>query len=611
MTRNDPEDTYTLLEKLGTGSFGTVYKAINNETKRIVAIKQIDLEDSDDDISEIQQEIALLSQCDSPYITRYYGSFVKGFKLWIVMEYLAGGSCLDLLKPGVFDEQQIAIVCKELLLGLDYLHRGGKIHRDIKAANILLSAEGKVKLADFGVAAQLSNNKSKRNTFVGTPFWMAPEVIRQAGYNYKADIWSLGITAIELAKGEPPLAEYHPMRVLFLIPKAKPPVLDGQFSAAFKDFVSLCLTKKPENRPTAEELLRHRFIKSARQTTYLQDLIDRLTDWKARGPAREESLYSPTLPINNQGDNPTWIFDTTRSQVSVRSQVTSDGTNTDIFEYEESVHTHLENGTVSSTASSISSSTSSSISSSNSTIRLAALNRQGGVAMAARAGIIPNHRVNNNPITLDTPSNLANNTVNSSHARTGSGTLRVPRQLSLSGSSNSGSSLSSYPRSVQIAMPETREGFAGRQLVQEVVIPAIAAVKANELRASELESLSMFEKGVEDLDHVNPELVLHVLSEMLSRIKLNEHLSNNLSDLGILPTDAFATTQSQLPPTPTEPSVIAGNSNDVAEASLSFMDAESIEKSEISSPPEKPPKSPITELLFSKWIEPFKQKWSS
>ncbi|CAG8538787.1 5983_t:CDS:2, partial [Paraglomus occultum] len=265
MTRNDPEDTYTLLEKLGTGSFGTVYKAINNETKRIVAVKQIDLEDSDDDISEIQQEIALLSQCDSPYITRYYGSFVKGFKLWIVMEYLAGGSCLDLLKPGAFDEQQIAIVCRELLLGLDYLHRGGKIHRDIKAANILLSAEGKVKLADFGVAAQLSNNKSKRNTFVGTP----------------ADIWSLGITAIELAKGEPPLAEYHPMRVLFLIPKAKPPVLDGPFSAAFKDFVSLCLTKKPENRPTAEELLRHRFIKSARQTTYLQDLIDRLAEWRA------------------------------------------------------------------------------------------------------------------------------------------------------------------------------------------------------------------------------------------------------------------------------------------------------------------------------------------
>lgn len=273
-----------------------MYKAAHNESKQIVAIKQIDLEDSDDDISEIQQEIAHLAQCDSDYVTRYYGSFIRGYKLWIVMEYLAGGSCLDLLKAGPFPEAHIAVVCRELLLGLEYLHNKGKIHRDIKAANVLLSASGKVKLADFGVAAQLSSNKSRRNTFVGTPFWMAPEVIRQAGYDAKADVWSLGITAIEMAKGEPPLAEYHPMRVLFLIPKAKPPALEGsQWSREFKDFVDLCLIKDPRHRPTVKELLSHRFIKYAGKTSHLTELIERYTEHRARGANRGGQMVKDRL----------------------------------------------------------------------------------------------------------------------------------------------------------------------------------------------------------------------------------------------------------------------------------------------------------------------------
>uniref|UniRef100_A0AC11BHR8 Serine/threonine kinase 4 n=2 Tax=Bovidae TaxID=9895 RepID=A0AC11BHR8_SHEEP len=251
-----PEEVFDVLEKLGEGSYGSVYKAIHKETGQIVAIKQVPVES---DLQEIIKEISIMQQCDSPHVVKYYGSYFKNTDLWIVMEYCGAGSVSDIirLRNKTLTEDEIATILQSTLKGLEYLHFMRKIHRDIKAGNILLNTEGHAKLADFGVAGQLTDTMAKRNTVIGTPFWMAPEVIQEIGYNCVADIWSLGITAIEMAEGKPPYADIHPMRAIFMIPTNPPPTFRKPelWSDSFMDFVKQCLVKSPEQRATATQLL--------------------------------------------------------------------------------------------------------------------------------------------------------------------------------------------------------------------------------------------------------------------------------------------------------------------------------------------------------------------
>ncbi|XP_026319913.1 serine/threonine-protein kinase 3 isoform X2 [Hyposmocoma kahamanoa] len=269
-----PEEVFDIICKLGEGSYGSVYKALHKESGQVLAIKQVPV---DTDLQEIIKEISIMQQCDSPYVVKYYGSYFKNTDLWIVMEYCGAGSVSDImrLRKKTLSEDEIATILCDTLKGLEYLHRLRKIHRDIKAGNILLNTEGHAKLADFGVAGQLTDTMAKRNTVIGTPFWMAPEVIQEIGYDCVADIWSLGITALEMAEGKPPYGDIHPMRAIFMIPTKPPPSFrePDQWSPEFIDFVSQCLIKIPEERATAEFLLTHEFIGNAKHPSILSTMI--------------------------------------------------------------------------------------------------------------------------------------------------------------------------------------------------------------------------------------------------------------------------------------------------------------------------------------------------
>ncbi|XP_073780263.1 mitogen-activated protein kinase kinase kinase kinase 5 isoform X4 [Danio rerio] len=288
-TRN-PQEDFEILLRVGGGTYGEVYKARNKQNGELAAIKIIKME-PEDDFSIIQQEIVMVKSCTHRNIVAYYGSYIRMNKLWICMEYCGGGSLQDIYHvTGPLSELQIAYICREMLQGLDYLHGQKKIHRDIKGANILLNDHGEVKLADFGISAQITATLARRMSFIGTPYWMAPEVAAveiKGGYNELCDIWSVGITAIELAELQPPLFDVHPLRVLFLMSKSgyQPPKLKdkSRWSTMFYSFVKAMLIRNPKKRPGAKKMLTHGFVT---QPSLRQELTLELLD-KLKHPEKE------------------------------------------------------------------------------------------------------------------------------------------------------------------------------------------------------------------------------------------------------------------------------------------------------------------------------------
>jgi len=300
-----PDEVFDIISKLGEGSYGSVFKALHKESKQVLAIKQVPV---DTDLQDIIKEISIMQQCVSPYVVRYYGSYFKNTDLWIVMEYCGAGSVSDImrLRKKTLTEEEIATVLSDTLKGLEYLHLRKKIHRDIKAGNILLNMEGHAKLADFGVAGQLTDTMAKRNTVIGTPFWMAPEVIQEIGYDCVADIWSLGITALEMAEGKPPYGDIHPMRAIFMIPTKPPPTFKDcdRWSPQFIDFVSRCLVKTPDKRATASQLLHSDFIVSAGNSIILSEMINEAADLREKlgtGNIFSSNSTSGTMVPGDQG----------------------------------------------------------------------------------------------------------------------------------------------------------------------------------------------------------------------------------------------------------------------------------------------------------------------
>jgi len=277
-------EAYELLEEVGNGVSATVYRAKCIPLEETVAVKVLDLERQDPkNLEEIRRETQTMRMMSHPNLVKIYCSFVTKQDLWLVMPYCEGGSCLNLIKwehTKGFDETTIATILKGVLQACEYCHQNQLIHRDIKAGNILVDDDGTVKLADFGVSASCwgTQDWQRHKTFIGTPCWMAPEVMDQkSGYDSAADIWSLGITILELAHGHAPFAKQPPLKVLLMTLQNDPPKLEDtdkkHFSRAMRELVAACLQKEPSKRPTATKLLDHKFLKEAKKKEYLRKML--------------------------------------------------------------------------------------------------------------------------------------------------------------------------------------------------------------------------------------------------------------------------------------------------------------------------------------------------
>jgi serine/threonine protein kinase len=298
--------------QVGEGSYGAVYKARDRLNGMEVAVKVLDLQGDDAQAADLRREINILQSCQCKQIVAYGGAYVKDGQLWISMEYCGAGSLSDLMAicETTLVEQEIAAVMYQSLMGLHYLHKTKKIHRDIKSGNILLTDDGICKLADFGVSAELVQTNAKARTMIGTPYFMAPEVLTNQNYDASADIWSMGITAYELAIGQPPFADIHPMRAIFQIPTSPPPRLpdEGQYSKEFREFIECCLQKQPEERLKADQLMKLPFFRDCNseqksQRVVLQ-LLERckqaIDDWRQYEQEEQQGQNQHT-PYNQGG----------------------------------------------------------------------------------------------------------------------------------------------------------------------------------------------------------------------------------------------------------------------------------------------------------------------